>query len=131
MRSKDTAAALDRDDFDGEETDELGIEPSGADPTERAEDGDPDPAASSEFEPDEELLEAELGECDGFIVDDPDLDELDDNFDPSPEEIDDEYEITLIQELGIDLDAPDDLGPEIELGAALHDDDPVDDEVAA
>ena len=129
MRSDDAAAALDRDEFDGDETDLFGIEPTGADPTERAEDVEVEVEIGAEA--DDELLEAELGERDSFVGDDPELDELNDNFDPDSNEVDDEFEMALIQELGIDLDAPDDHAPTLEIGHGLHHEDSLDDEVAA
>jgi hypothetical protein len=119
----DQNPAHELDEFDGGESELFGIEPAGTDPPERVEEVEP--------EADEDLLEAELGERDALVADDPELDELDDNFDPDQDEVDDEFEMSLIQDLGIDLDAPDDLAANLELGTGFHDDDPLDDEVAA
>lgn len=129
MRSDDAADSLDRDDFDGEESEIFGPEASNLDSME----ANPEVEADPDVEVvDEEYLEADLGELDAPILDDQSADLDDELLDGTEEEIDDEMEIMLLQELGIDLDARDDfVGGELELGVALHDDDSQDDEVAA
>jgi hypothetical protein len=125
MRSNDTAAALDRDDDDGDGAELFGPDASGAEPAEQVIDPDADPENA-----DEDLLEAEFGEFDLPIGVDDDED-LEDDLAEADEESDDEIEIELLQELGIDLDAPDSLGSVLDLVVGLHDDGPHDDEVAA
>jgi hypothetical protein len=122
MKTDDTPASLDRYD-DGDEAELYGSDDAAAEPIDRVDDPD--------AEPDDALLEAELGAHDIAIDDDPDLDDLDDAPDDE-DDGDDDRELTLLQELGIDLDAPD--GPDDDLDVVLHDhegDEPLDDEVAA
>ncbi len=119
MRNDDASTALDRDDFDGDEGEIFGLDGASAgEPLDRFDDPD--------AEPDDELLEAELGAHD-IALDDEIDDDLEDEFD---EMDDDDREITLLQELGIDLDARDDSSDTIE-ALALDDDASGDDEVAA
>ncbi len=79
---------------------------------------------------DEDLIEAELGECDEFLALDDEEDLDDDTIDPDDSEDDDEYEILMLQDLGIDLDAPDPLETDLDFQVALVDDE-TDDGVAA
>jgi hypothetical protein len=124
MRPNDTADALDREDFDG---DEFGLEAPGADPIDQAVAAEADPIV------DDDLLEAELGELDAPLAAD-EIEDLDAELLDAPDDEDeDDQEVCLLQELGIDLDAPDpdpDRDRDIDLGFTLHDD-PIDDEVAA
>jgi hypothetical protein len=124
MRTEDTSASLDRYD-DGDEAELHVSDDAVAEAVDRVDDPD--------AEPDDELLEAELGAHDIAIDDNPALDDLDDA--PDDDDCDDDdadRELCLLQELGIDLDAPD--GPVDDLDITLHDhegDAPLDDEVAA
>jgi hypothetical protein len=86
-------------------------------------------AQAVDIDLDEDLIEADLGEFDAPLVDD-ELDRLDEQLlDAEEEEDEDDLELTLLQDLGIDLDAPDE-GVEIDLTLNL-DDDAGEDEVAA
>jgi hypothetical protein len=127
MRSQDSAAAFDRAGDDG---DEAGLHrPEGSD-GERGEQA-VDPYVDPETL-DEALLEAELADLEEpleVIEDEEDLD--DDAVDPEDDESDDELEIALLQEYGIDLDAPDLVEPQLDLTVRLHDEESHDDEVAA
>lgn len=129
MRPDDTADAVDRDAFDGEAAAAFGPDASGAEPV---------------------TLGLEVADDDGFEPEfgEPDVpyghefrnDELDDEvIDPVDEETEDDLEIALLQELGIDLDAPDEVEVDfvepafagLTLVGGLHDEDPIDEEVAA
>src|SRR4051812_36411845 len=115
MRPDDDAAPPDADD--------LGVDES----TPAAPD---DPIAQSvevdvEADPvafiDEDLLEAELGELDAPLPHD-ELDDLDEQLLDSVEDDDDDdddYELALLHELGIDLDAPDEEEVGVDLVAGL------------
>jgi hypothetical protein len=114
MRTDDNSASLDRYE-EGEDPELFGLDGAASDPLDRPDDPD--------AEPDEALLEAELGAHDIAVEEDLDLtDEPDD--DPTDDQ-DDDHEVALLQELGIDLDAPDAVLDGLDL---LTDDD---DEVAA
>jgi hypothetical protein len=77
---------------------------------------------------DPEFAGAEVWELDALALDDG-VEE--DHDEPVEDEFDDEAEMKLLHELGIDLDAPDgEPGVELELEIATHDD-PADDGVAA
>ncbi len=89
---------------------------------------DPDAVAFN----DEDLLEADLGGLDAPLPHD-ELDDLDEQLLDSVEDDDDDdddYELALLHELGIDLDAPDAEEVGVDLVAGL-DDDSGDEEVAA
>lgn len=109
-----------RDEFDGDDAEVI--------------DGDLPIADAEAVDPvdslDEDLLEADLGERDEFIALDEDEDLDDDAIDPDDFEDDDEYEVLMLQELGIDLDAADASEPNLDLEVALVDDE-TDDGVAA
>lgn len=121
MRTDDDSASLDRFEDDGDEAELLGIDGGEAEPLERPDDPDADP--------DEALLEAELGAHDGAVTDDFDLDDDLEDESADDEECDDR-ELALLQELGIDLDVAD--GPIDALDLPLGDEgSAVDDEVAA
>jgi hypothetical protein len=119
MRNDDATNALDRDDFEGDEADAFTPEGAAADPAERVDDLD--------AEPDDAMLEAELGAHDVPFDAEPDESEIDDE--PGDEDEDD-LEVALLQELGIDLDAPDEPADLFESLAPV-DEPSVDDEVAA
>lgn len=125
MRPDDDAVTPDPDD--------LGLDESAP---------DADPIAKSvgvdvEADPiafiDEDLLEADLGELDAPLPHD-ELDDIDEQLLDSVEDDDDDddYELALLHDLGIDLDAPDEEEDEIgvDLVAGL-DDDPGEEEAAA
>jgi hypothetical protein len=76
---------------------------------------------------DPEFAGAEMWELDALALDDG-VEEDDD--DPVDDELDDEAEMTLLQELGIDLDAPDGE-PDVDLELNIAQEDPADDGVAA
>ena len=126
MRPDDNASAPDLDELDGDES--TPVVALDADPTPRAEDVEAEPVAFL----DEDLLEAELGELDAPLPHDEldDIDEqlLDSNDDDDDD--DDDFEMALLHELGIDLDAPDAEEADLDLGVSL-DDDSNDEEVAA
>jgi hypothetical protein len=117
MRRDDDVASLDHDD-QGESPDPFDPEASGSDPVERADELGPIA--------DEDLLEAELSELDDDLIGDLDewLGVLQDEFDlaDDDDEFDDEAEMALLQELGIDLDSPDDRLENLGLGLGLNDD---------
>lgn len=122
MRKDDTSTALDRDEFDGEEAEIFVGETATAEPVERVDDPD--------AEPDDELLEAELGEHDIALED---VLDLEDDVDLDPGDLDhddDEMEMALLHEFGIDLDAPDEPSELME-ALAVEEDPSADDEVAA
>jgi hypothetical protein len=80
------------------------------------------------FDPD--FAAAEAWELDTLALDDGVEDDENDNDEPVDDECDDEAEMKLLHELGIDLDAPDgEPGVELELDIAHED--PADDGVAA
>jgi hypothetical protein len=120
MRNDDTPTTLDREDFDGDDAEVLGLDASGAEPAERFDDPDADP--------DDAVLAAELGEHDIALDDALDADE--DIEDEPAEDDEDDLEMALLHELGIDLDAPDEPSDLLEALAPV-DDSAVDDEVAA
>jgi hypothetical protein len=127
MKSDDTAASLDREDDDGDESALFGSAGAGTEPADGVVDPDADPDAA-----DEDLLEAELGELDLPIGVDDDEEFEAELLEADSEEDDEvETEMALLQELGIDLDAPDDVESVVELGVGLPDEDALDDEVAA
>jgi hypothetical protein len=122
MRTDDNAAALGRDDDDGDDVERRDADAPGV-----------EPVGDAEFAVDEDWLEADLGECDAPIAErlgDADLDDLILDDDDDADE-DDEWEMALFQEMGIDLDAPDEAGVGFELGGGFEDDGALDDEVAA
>ena len=120
MEPDDAAVALDRHDFDGDDSDTFGLDASPAAPGEAV--ADPDVVV------DDDLLEVDLGELDApLIIDEEEMD--DDILDPLEEEDEDDLEISLLQEFGIDLDAPDTVAASLDIG--LGADDESDDEVAA
>lgn len=120
MRPDDAAVALDRHDFDGDDSDTFGPDASAAAPGE--------PAADPDVVVDDDLLEVDLGELDApLIIDEEELD--DDILDPIEDEDEDDLEISLLQELGIDLDAPDAVAASLDIGLVAEEDS--DDEVAA
>jgi hypothetical protein len=98
MRTDDTSASLDRDDGGGEESELYRIDDSAAESAERADDPD--------AEPDDELFEAELGAHDIELADDPGF-EVELEADADDDESDIDAELVLLQELGIELEAPD------------------------
>ena len=107
MKSDDAQSVLDRNDFDGDGQD--------AEPLGRIDDLD--------VEPDDALLEAELG------AHEIDFDDVDDVLNED-EDDDDDREMALLHELGIDFDAPD--GPVLTLEALGMDEEACfDEEVAA
>jgi len=85
------------------------------------------------FGAEDELVVAEEGfEFPGAAIvpafdDEEDLDDLD----SGAEDEDDEKEMALLQDLGIDLDSADEVGSDRDLIAPLGEDDPYDDEMAA
>ena len=121
--------AAGRDDRPGDESDSLALEQdaNGA--------GDPEDEAAAvtevdlddidaPFDPD--FAAAEVWELDALALDDG----VEEDDEPVEEEFEDEAEMSLLQELGIDLDAPDgDLDIDLEFGIVQED--PVDDGVAA
>lgn len=112
MKTDDELEIVDRDDPQSE--------------TESAE-----PTVSDSFDPDDDLIDAELGERDDLLLDEASLEDeadLDSQFD---ETIEDVREMMLLQELGIDLDDIEDLASEIAFDPSLTDDDTMDDEAAA
>ena len=142
MRADHAGNAPDPDEFEDDEA--LGlVDDDTPEPSASAGDSEPgadagaepgaDPALAAESDAgfDEDLLDAELGGFDGpVIVEDID-EELLDQIDPDDlEDDDDDREIVFLQEMGIDLDAPDDLAA-VDVSLRLDDDEAVDDEVAA
>lgn len=120
MRTDENSAALDRDEFDGDEARLFEDDGTGDEPVERIDDPD--------AEPDEALIEAEVGDHD-IVPDDPEpCDDPDD--DALDVEDDDDLELVLLQDLGIDLDAPDEHSDLIE-SLPEEPDATMDDEVAA
>lgn len=95
--------------------------PLGRDPRER------DEAEMFGMEDDLVAIDADLEVLDDAI--DPALDEAD--LDDDAEDDDDEVEMALLQELGIDLDSLDETGADRDLLGPLGEDDPYDDEMAA
>ena len=128
MRPDDNPAALD---FDGEEGDLPELDASAADTTDRAAETELEPETDVVADVDEDLLDldADLGELDAPILDD-DLDDLDEALLDPDDDDEDDLEILMLQELGIDLDAPD-LEETIDIELGFADDDSADDEVAA
>jgi hypothetical protein len=126
MRPEDSADALDRDD-DGERAEFFGPETPGADPTDRADDFG--------VGADDDLLDADLGVRNIDLEAGPewDLDEFEDLLDSDPlDDEDDEEEMALLQDLGLDdLGAPEGPPAGLGLGAVVPGDDSADDEVAA
>jgi hypothetical protein len=112
MRRVDSAPAVDRDEWTGEEFDSE--------------------AATCPLEPeasDEATVEASLGERDAAAdLDEEDLDGWDD-YDEGDED-DDEAEMALIDHLGLDWDAPS-TRPRLDLASILDGEDSVEDDVAA
>lgn len=121
MKFHESSAPLDRDDEDS-----FPPLPAADDATEAVPDG---AVETFDFEPDDDLLEPELGEHDGFLEDAYDLEENDAD-DPCDED-DDEAEMVLLREFGIDLDAPDETDEDVSVSAQFAHDDPNDDEAAA
>ncbi len=131
MEPKNAAKrAPERDDRAGDEGDSLELESAGATP------GDPDEEAGVTGEIDLDEIDvpldpdfpvAEVWEFEGMGVDD---DEGNDDDEVVDDEFDDEAEMQLLHELGIDLDAPDgEVGLDFQLEIAQED--PADDGVAA
>lgn len=115
MKSDDAQSMLDRNDFDGEGSELFAIDGQDAEPLGRIDDLD--------VEPDDALLEAELG------AHEIDFDDVDDVLNED-EDDDDDREMALLHELGIDFDAPD--GPVLALEALGMDEEACfDEEVAA
>jgi hypothetical protein len=125
MRPDDSAAAPGHGD-DGDGPDQFGLEAAGADTMDRTEGHDVD-VIPDDLEP----LEDELGERDGYLGGESEFDLDSESLGPDDVDDDDGEEMALLQELGIDLDAPDDPLEGLRLGACLTDDDPIDDGVAA
>jgi len=129
MRPDDTADAVDRDALDGEEAAAFAPDATGA-----------GPATLGLEVADDDGFDPELGELDLPFGHEFRNDELDDEvIDPIDEETEDDLEIALLQELGIDLDAPDEVEADdaepafagLTLVGGLHDEEPVDEDVAA
>jgi hypothetical protein len=128
-RQKEAADAAERNGTGWDEGEVIDREPVGAGP------GEPDDGVSlaGDVDLDEldgpidpDLLDAEgwdLGDVDSDL----DLDEVDEDAD---EVFDDEAEIHLLHDLGIDLDAPDSVDG-LDLALDLDQGDPADDGVAA
>jgi len=113
MKSDDAPSALDRNDFDGEGPELFAIDGQDAEPLGRTDDLD--------VEPDDALLEAELG---AHEID------FDDDVLNEDEDDEDDREMALLHELGIDLDASD--GPVLALDAlGMEEEASFDEEVAA
>jgi hypothetical protein len=135
MEPKNAAKrAAGRDAHPGDECEALDVEPS----ADRAEDAEDEAGASGEVELDLDDIDAPLDpdfpvaeawELEALAIDDgveteEETDETHDN------EFDDEAEMSLLHELGIDLDAPDDE-PGLDLELGIVQEDPADDGVAA
>lgn len=121
MKADKKVVPPDREDFDGEEAEIFGAE-AAVDPI--------DQVVSAVV--DEDLIDAELGELDLPITEVLDADGLDDEIvDPIEPEDEDDQELTMLQELGIDLDSYDDDLVAVDLGVGLVDDETGDDEAAA
>lgn len=123
MRSKDNAPNPGRDD-DAEDPEHLGLDGD----TPGSESGDP--VIDADLGVDEDLIDVELGEREGEFHLEDDSAELDE-VDPEDAEDDDDREMTLLHELGIDLDAPDGPSAELDVDLELGEDDAVDDDAAA
>jgi hypothetical protein len=124
----DDASALDRDEFDGEDAALFDTGATDAEAVDTA--ATPDTRPEAEPELDEDLLEADLGECDVLILDD-EPDDVDLIIPEDEEGDEDEVEMAFLQEMGIDLDSADDGLLLDAAGGGFHDDDPLDDGVAA
>jgi hypothetical protein len=131
MEPKNAAKrAAGRDDRPGDEGESLELDPAGTGP------GDPDEEAGAVSEIDLDEMDApldpdfplpEVWDFEGLGVDDSDDDTDDQVVD---DEFDDEAEMQLLQDLGIDLDAPDgEVGVDFKLEIAQEDN--TDDGVAA
>lgn len=122
MKGNKNVVPPDREEFDGEEAELFSPEVSSADPIEQV----------VNAVADDDLIDAELGEIDLPITVVLDADGLDDEIvDPIEPEDEDDQELTLLQELGIDLDSYDDDLVAVDLGVGLVDDETGDDEAAA
>lgn len=122
MKGNKNVVPPDREEFDGEEAELFSPEVSSADPIEQV----------VNAVADDDLIDAELGEIDLPITVVLDADGLDDEIvDPIEPEDEDDQELTLLQELGIDLDSYDDDLVAVDLGVGLVDDETSDDEAAA
>jgi hypothetical protein len=120
MKNDETPNALDRDDFEGEDAEYVSIG-DGIEPLGRGDDLD--------VEPDDALLEAELGEHD-IQFGDVEIDGEIDDTSGEDEDDEDDLEMALLHELGIDLDAADE--PSMSLDEFVTGEEPsLDDEVAA
>ena len=143
MRSDDAASPLDRDEF-GDANDLLGLDAPDVESLDRRVSSPDEPEAAGDVEVDvevdpdadpdavEALLEAELGLQDAPLDDVEDIDEMLIDT-PDDDEDEDDAEVVLLQELGIDLDMTDDVALDgvILDDHGLHEEETVDDEVAA
>ena len=122
-----------RDDRPGNEPESPELEPEEAGPGEPEEEA----AGVSELDLDDidapfdpEFAGAEVWELDALALDDGVEDDENDNEERVDDEFDDEAEMKLLHELGIDLDAPDGE-PGVDLELDIVGEDPADDGVAA